>query len=432
METFLEFFSLSDPNVRFVVLGMVLLGACSGVVGCFTFLRKRALLGDAIAHSILPGVCLAFMLTGIKHPLMLLAGACLTGWLSLVFIDWITNNSRIKSDAAIGLTLSVFFGVGILLLTVIQHSGNAAQSGLDKFLLGKAASLIGSDVWIFGSLSLLLLLLTIAFFKEFSLISFDPDFAYATGLPVRFLEVVLASMTVLAVAIGIQGVGVVLMAALLITPATAARYWTDNLPLMVFLAAIFGALSGVGGAYVSYLQPNMPTGPWIVVVLTVIAIGSMLFAPKKGVVARYWLQRNNRLQMLEENILKLFFHLSEKQNPANPDFFQMRTVEELQQSRSFAITELKAGLNRLTKKESLKKVGNAWQLMPSGKQKAQRLIRIHRLWEVYLTQYLKIAPDHVHDDAEAIEHIITPELELELEKLLNYPKKDPHNSTIPY
>ena len=182
IESLIEFFSFTDANVRYVVFGMILLGISAGMVGSFTLLRKRALVGDAIAHSVLPGVCLAFMFWGTKNPLVLLIGAVCTGWLSLIVIDFITKNSRIKADAAIGLVLSVFFGIGILLLTSIQQSGNAAQSGLDKFLFGNAASLIGSDMYVFASMSILLIIVILAFFKEFTLVSFDLEFANAIGL----------------------------------------------------------------------------------------------------------------------------------------------------------------------------------------------------------------------------------------------------------
>lgn len=428
MQDFLEFISLSDPNVQFVVLGMVLLGICSAIVGCFTFLRKRALIGDAVAHAVLPGVCLAFIISGTKNPIFLLIGATITGWLSLVLIDWITAKSRIKADAAIGLVLSVFFGIGILLLTMIQHSGNAAQSGLDKFLFGKAASLVGDDLWVFSGLSILLITVILSFFKEFTLISFDTNFANAVGLPVRKLEIALATITVLAVSIGIQAVGVVLMAALLITPAIAARYWTDNLKLMVFLAAIFGALAGIGGAYVSYTAPSMPTGPWVVVVLSVIAIGSLIFAPKKGFVAKYYQERKNRLQMLEENILKIFFHLGEE----DKQLAIARSKTVLQKKRYIPNNQLATGLKRLQSKEWVEKNKSDFQLTTTGQEKAKNLVRTHRLWELYLTKHLHLPPDHVHEDAEAIEHIITPELAEELEKLLGHPTTDPHNSDIPY
>ena len=242
MNSTFQFLSFSDPNVLFVVLGTMLLGASSAIVGCFSFLRKRALVGDAIAHSILPGVCLAFMVSGSKNPLYLIIGAFITGWLSLLLIDGITRTTKLKSDTAIGIILSVFFGVGILLLTSIQHSGNASQAGLDKFLFGKAASLTKDDVYVFGTIAAILILVVILFYKEFKLISFNPDYAKVIGLPVRFLEFMLATITVLAVAVGIQAVGVVLMAALLITPASGARFWTDKLGVMILIATFFGAI----------------------------------------------------------------------------------------------------------------------------------------------------------------------------------------------
>jgi len=155
MEHLLDFLSLSDPNVRYVVLGSILLAASAAIVGTFTLLKKKALVGDAVAHSVLPGVCLAFILTGVKDPIYLIIGAFFTGWISLVLIDIITARSKIKEDTAIGLTLSVFFGIGILMLTVIQKSGNAAQSGLDHFLFGQAASLIGKDLMVFSSIALI-------------------------------------------------------------------------------------------------------------------------------------------------------------------------------------------------------------------------------------------------------------------------------------
>ena len=406
----------------------MILGASAAIVGCFSFLRKRALVGDAIAHSILPGVCLAFMLTGSKNPLYLIIGAFITGWLSLLLIDGITRTTKLKSDTAIGIILSVFFGVGILLLTSIQHSGNASQAGLDKFLFGKAASLTKDDVYVFGTIALILIAVVILFYKEFKLISFNPDYAKVIGLPVRFLEFMLATITVLAVAVGIQAVGVVLMAALLITPASGARFWTDKLSVMILIATAFGAISGFLGSYISYIAPAMPTGPWIVMCLSVLTIGSIWFAPKTGMLAKYKVQKDNQRKILIENVLKLFYHLGERGSGFNNE----RSVKDLLATRDLRTKELKRGLRLLKKENWLRKKGNNWLITQSGLNEAKRIIKLHRLWEMYLNQRLKLQPDHVHNDAEAIEHIITPELERQLEKELNYPTKDPHESIIPY
>ena len=428
LSSLLSFLSLSDPNVRFVVLGMVLLGASAGAVGCFTLLRKRALLGDAVAHAVLPGICVAFMLSGTKNIAVLMAGAVASGWLSLWAIDLITRRSRIKADTATGLVLSVFFGIGILLLTVIQRSGNASQSGLDKFLLGKAAAMTGTDVQLLAVVCALLLGTIAVFLRGFWLISFDPNFARAIGMPTRSLELLLATITVVDVAVGIQAVGVVLMAALLLTPAAAARYLTDRLVLMLFLAMSIGALSGVGGAYISYIAPAMPTGPWVVVVLSSIAALCVFFAPRKGLAARWWQHRRNRRQMLEENVLKIFYQLGEAKN----DFFAPRPIDALQQRRALPQQHLQQGLKRLVARDYIRQQPEGWVLTDTGKQNAQRLVRVHRLWEVYLSRYHHLAPDHVHDNADAVEHLISPDLEQQLETMLNYPQADPHNNPIPY
>ena len=428
MNSTFQFLSFTDPNVLFVVLGTMILGAAAAIVGCFSFLRKRALVGDAIAHSILPGICLAFMVSGNKNPFYLIIGAFVTGWLSLLLIDGITRTTKLKSDTAIGIILSIFFGIGILLLTSIQHSGNAAQAGLDKFLFGKAASLTKDDIYVFSSIAIILVMVVVLFYKEFKLISFNPDYAKVIGLPVRFLEFMLATITVLAVAVGIQAVGVVLMAALLITPASGARFWTDKLSIMILIATFFGAASGFLGSYISYIAPAMPTGPWIVMCLSLFTVGSIWFAPKTGMLSKFRVQKDNNRKILIENVLKLFYHLGEKTN----GFKKGRSITTLLETRDLRPKELQRGLKLLKQRNWVRMKDKNWVITESGLLEAKRIIKLHRLWEMYLNQRLKLQPDHVHNDAEAIEHIITPQLEKELEKELNYPTKDPHESIIPY
>ncbi len=425
----MDFFTFSDPNVRLVTLGAMLLGGSAAIVGCFTFVRKRALVGDAIAHSILPGVCLAFLLSGEKHPLILLSGAVLSGWISLLVMDFMVNRSKLKTDTAIGAVLSVFFGLGILMLTAIQQSGSGNQAGLDKFLFGKAASMTGQDVLTFGGVAAMLLLIVLAFYKEFKLVAFDADFARTIGLPVRLLEFILATITVLSVATGIQAVGVVLMAALLITPAAAARFWTDRISRMILLAALFGVASGLFGAFVSYTAPSMPTGPWIVMLLSAIALISIFMAPQRGILARTQLRHANRRKILTENILKAFYKLHEQQT----DEQQAYEFQQIQQQRAFQGWRLRLGLQRLRRRGLVKATDNHhWQLTPEGVAESRRVVRLHRLWELYLTRRMRMAPDHVHQTAEAIEHVITPEIERQLLEELDHPQLDPHQRQIPY
>jgi manganese/zinc/iron transport system permease protein len=217
------------------------------------------------------------------------------------------------------------------------------------------------------------------------------------------------------------------MSALLITPALAARMWTHSLRIMIALALVFGMISGYVGAFVSYTAPAMPTGPWIVVIATLLAGISMLFAPQRGLIAQ-WIERSkNRNKTLEENILKLFYQIGEKSG----EFRKPVLEEDLINYRAFSNQQLRRGLKLLLSKRLLSMNLHAWQLTEQGVIEAQRIVRLHRLWELYLQQYLNLDPDHVHDDAEAMEHVITPEIEAQLDELLGHPVIDPHNTLIP-
>lgn len=424
----LEFFTFPSVNVVYVVVGCIILAASAGVVGCFTFLRKRSLIGDALAHAALPGVCMAFLLTGTKDPLMILLGATVSCWLGALSIDWIVRNTRCKEDSALGIVLTVFFGVGILMLTYIQQTGAAAQAGLDKFLFGQAASMLQRDVWVISIVGTLMCLGVAIGYKELKLICFDPDFAAAIGLPRRTIEVLLATLIVLGVVIGLQAVGVVLMAALLVTPAAAARYWTDKLSMMIVISGIFGALSGFLGAYVSYLSPHMPTGPWMVVAVSALFLVSLLFAPIRGIVPRVLGYYRRRTKTAQENVLRTLYLLGEKVQ----QWDEFYTAGEILQYRNMSASFLARTLEQLKQADLITETTQGlFGLTESGMERGKRLTRLHRLWELYLTRKLEIAPDHVHDDAEEIEHIITPELEARLAAVLDNPEEDPHSRDIP-
>ncbi|MCU0488462.1 MAG: metal ABC transporter permease, partial [Anaerolineales bacterium] len=271
-----------DYTLRTVALGSALLGIVSGALGAFAVLRKQSLVGDAISHAALPGIVLAFWLTGSKAPLVLMLGAVSAGWLSTLLILRIVSATRIKYDSALGFNLSVFFGVGLMLLTFVQRQPNARQAGLDKFLFGQAATLLVEDVWAMALLGGLALGLLALFWKEFKLLSFDSEYATSQGFPVRGLDILLTSLIAAAIVIGLQAVGVVLMSAMLVAPAAAARQWTDRLGWMALLSGLLGALAGLTGALISSSVPGLSTGPTIVLVATTLVISSLLFAPNRG------------------------------------------------------------------------------------------------------------------------------------------------------
>lgn len=287
-----------DYTVRTVALGAAVIGIVAGALGSFAVLRRQSLVGDAMSHAALPGICIAYLITGQKENMVLLAGAAIAGWLATLAVLAIVRTSRVKFDSALGLVLSVFFGFGLMVLTYIQRQPEASQAGLDKFLFGQAATMIQDEVEgmaIVGGVALLILLL---FWKSFKLLSFDSDFGATIGYPMRLLDIVLTTLIVVAIVIGLQAVGVVLMSAMIVAPAAAARQWTNRLGVMVVLAAIFGAIAGVAGATISSSQRHLPTGPVIVVCISVIVIFSLLFAPRRGLIWAAIARRRKRDELM--------------------------------------------------------------------------------------------------------------------------------------
>ncbi len=294
-----EFFF--DYTLLTVAAGAATLGLMSGALGSFAVLRRQSLLGDAVAHAALPGIALAFLITGSRETWALTIGAAILGWVGALLVIAIRRTTRIKEDTALGLVLSVFFGFGLLLLTFIQKRPNSSQAGLDKFLFGQAATLLISDVWLIVALGAAAFAVIMIFWKEFKLLCFDADYGATLGLPMRLLDIALTTTLVIAIVAGLQTVGVILMSAMVVAPAAAARQWTNRLGVMVALAAAFGATAGIGGAIASSTAAGLPTGPMIVVCLSLIAAVSLLLAPARGIVWRALRERRNRAQFAAAN-----------------------------------------------------------------------------------------------------------------------------------
>lgn len=292
-----------DYTLRTVALGAATLGVVSGALGVYAVLRKQSLLGDAISHAALPGIVGAFLLTRSKEPLVFMLGAIVAGWVATILILRIIGSTRVKTDSALGFTLSVFFGLGLMLLTYVQRLPDARQAGLDRFLFGQAAALLERDVIAMAILGSVALLAMVVFWKEFKLLSFDPEFSASLGFPVRLLDIGLTTLLVVAIVTGLQAVGVVLMSAMVVAPAAAARQWTDRLGVMVGLSAFFGALAGVVGAVISSNVKHLSTGPTIVLSISTLVLVSILFAPNRGLVWNWARRQRNRQQLRLDAVL---------------------------------------------------------------------------------------------------------------------------------
>jgi manganese/zinc/iron transport system permease protein len=354
----------TDYTLRNVALGAAILGGVGGVLGSFATLRRQSLLGDVLAHAALPGICLAFLLSGSKVPLVLLVGGGLAGWAAALLMLTVLRYTRLPEDSALGVMLSSFFGFGIALLTFIQHSSDANQAGLDKFIFGQAATIVAADVVTMAVLGGLALALVALLYKEFKLLSFDPEYLSSLGYPTRGLGTLLTSLTVVAVMIGLQTVGVVLMAAMLIAPAAAARQWTDRLGKMVLLAAAFGASSGVIGAALSASRENLPTGPLVVLTASVVVVVSLFFAPLRGLVWQWVREARNHKRIRLERIL-LDAHVLHNHGELSPQTLALRRR-----------TSLPVALNELKQLEAqgwTKQENGRWLLAPAGHERAHRL-----------------------------------------------------------
>lgn len=306
-----EYFSLfwTDYTVRTITLGTAVLGALSGMLGSFAVLRKESLLGDAISHAALPGIAIAFLITGTKDMGILLLGAIVSGLTGAFLIRKIVTRTHLKTDTALGLILSVFFGFGMLLLTYIQKIPDSNQAGLDSYLFGQAATLVEDDVKLMSLITAISFFVLILFWKEFKILLFDPEYSHTIGIYTRFIDSLITFFIVIAIVIGLQTVGVVLMSALLLAPAAAARQWTNRLIGMVFLSGIFGAFSGVIGTAISATENNIPTGPVIVLIAGIFVLFSFLFSPR-GFIVKQLNYYKNRKKLKRIKTLQLMYDIA--------------------------------------------------------------------------------------------------------------------------
>lgn len=428
-DQFLRFVSLRDSGVRMVLGGSLLLGLGCGVLGSFMVVRKLALAGDALAHSVLPGVVLGFLFTLTKDPLHLFAGAVVAGMISMGAVTALRNTTKLKQDAVLGIVLSSFFAIGICLLTMVQSIPHADQAGLDHILFGQAAALGPADLtamaWSTGISIVLIALL----YPKFLVLSFDTAFAQSIGLPVRLLHQLLMLLLTFSVVVALQAVGVVLVSAMLITPAAAAYLITKRFHRMLIWAALFGMISGAFGALLSFLGNDLPTGPLMVLSASVIFAITFLFSPREGLVMKWRRNRQRSARIHRENLLKAVYHIHERENFSLDGV----TMLELAGIRRETIEQINQRVKKLEQRKLATRSADGGMLFltDAGMARAAQLVRNHRLWELYLTNAANYAPDHVHDDAERIEHVLGEPIVRELEKRLDFPELDPHGKPIP-
>ncbi len=363
---------LNDFSLQHVALGAALLGISSGILGSFTMLKQQSLLGDALSHAALPGIALGFIISGSRTLLPIMTGALISAAIAAVFISLIIKRSRIKTDAAMGITLSTFLAFGLVLLTIISHQNNAGQAGLNRFLFGQAASILPQDLYVMGAVCAFSILIVSILWKEYKIITFDPQFAASLGLPLFWLELTLTVLISLAIVVGLQMVGVVLMSAMLIAPAVAARQWVNTLEKMVLLSAAIAAFSGVVGAVISAGAKGLATGPLIVIIASIAIIISLLFAPNRGVVWRAIKVRKNNLILREKQVLVDLYKLANEHG--NPDYkIEYGMIKSFYRQNPDRLLKLLEEKAYLVAVEHMKEEGKHWALSKQGYQAAQEI-----------------------------------------------------------
>ncbi|MFN7844558.1 MAG: iron chelate uptake ABC transporter family permease subunit [Pirellula sp.] len=415
-----------DYNTRLVMISSTLLGIIAGVVGVYLLLRRKSLIADTICHAALPGLAASFLVQifmgGNGRSLFgLLVGAALSGGLSAVAVSVLGRVTKLKPDAILGIVLSVFFGVGMTLFSVIQQIPDQMGAGLETYILGKSASIINSDLQMIVAASLFVTGLVWLTRKELQILCFDPLFASASGWPAGMLDAMLLGAVLVVVIVGASVVGVILVVALMVTPPVAARFWTNRLSPTILISALIGGLSGIAGTLISLYGERLPTGPCIVLVATGCFVLSLFFGIEKGILWRYWTARKRRALSDVEHVLRSIYELLETRGTPPQQHGQIRSapvdLASLKQMRTWGKTRLSSVVRTLASKGwiTINPVGDVI-LTAGGIQESLKSVRRHRLLEIYFSNLAVLSPAALDRGADALEHDLDDDMLAALEQ----------------
>ncbi|MFZ0565377.1 MAG: iron chelate uptake ABC transporter family permease subunit [Chlamydiales bacterium] len=424
--TLFDFFI--DPILRAPTLGSMFMCMAAAIVGVLVFVRKQSLLGEALSHATYPGVTLAVLIGGIGSfdewiGLLIFTGAFLSSIAGFWLIRCLKCKLRVSEDSALCFVLTLFFGVGVTVASYTQFAYPHLFRQIQAYLYGQTATMIDLHIFIYGGLALLILLVIFLFYKEIFVLSFDAQFAQSIGINGRLIETAIVLLIGLSLVMAIRGIGLILTSAMLIAPAVSARQFTHSFKQLLFLSALLGLISAFCGNYLS-LRLGLPVGPIIVLVAGGFALYALLWAPERGLFVRGIRVASFRMQRIQENLLKSIWRLTEGGK-------YLTSFSEIMENQSCSKFYLRLLLFRLKRRGWVKRAWGGFALTVEGTQRGGQIVRLHRLWEVYLVNALGMGAQRVHSSAEEMEHILTPSLEKKLTELLNNPMQDPHHQPIP-
>lgn len=389
-----------DPLFILPLSAALLMAVSCSMVGVLLFVSRRLLVGEALSHAAYPGAVIAAAFSGSLSVMVLAALAALLG---KFLIEWLIKTRKTSVDAALCFVLSSFFGLGVLLASYMQMRSPAAYKQALVFLYGQVATMTERHVFVYALFTIVVLLALVLFFKELKVYSFDS--AFSIGLVPSWLPHLISILMALSIVISMRSVGVVLLSAMLVAPATAARQWSRRLLSMLIIAVFFGVVSALLGAYYS-MQYDLPTGPLIAIISSLLAVFSLIVAPHRGLLARFIQRERFAWKCRTENAMKALYKK------------ETLPMTKLQRSLALGILRMKGFIDKKG-------------LTAKGEAEALQIIRLHRLFELYLTEQVGLPKEQVHRIAEEAEHYITPDLEQEIDEELNFPEKDPHKQPIP-
>ncbi|MEZ4949262.1 MAG: iron chelate uptake ABC transporter family permease subunit [Saprospiraceae bacterium] len=395
----------------------LMVGLTCGVLGCFIVLRNMALIGDALSHAVLPGVVVAFMILG-YNILGFFVGSVLAGLLTAVGITWIQQNVKTKNDAAIGIVFTAMFSIGVMGISWISKN-EGVHLDLKDFLFGNVLGVSNQDLWLTLAISIYVLVSIVVFYRYLFVSTFQPTIAQTMGISVKVIHYFLMLLLSFVVVAALQTVGVILVVAMLITPASTALLISDRLHKVIFIAGLMGLLSAVLGLVLA-IYINTTPGPAMAVVSTILYLLAAFFSPKKGLLFRMLQKRKLRFRISQEDFMKEAYKL-EQHGQLN--------LSNLQTKLDFSKGKFQSVFLSLQQKNYFDK--KSLNLTEKGKDEALRLTRAHRLWETYLVQEMGLNEAQIHEDAERLEHLLPEEILNEVDRHLGFPKTDPHGSPIP-
>ena len=409
--------SLQEPWAFRALIASAMVGISCGVLGCFIVLRNMALIGDALSHAVLPGVFFAFLLFGYSV-IGFFIGSVLAGLLSALVITWIQQNVKAKNDAAIGIVFTAMFAIGVIGISHISKR-DGVHLDVKDFLFGNMLGVSNEDLYLTIGLTIYVLVNVFIFYRQLFVSTFQPVIAQTMGISVNLMHYFLMLLLSFVVVASLQTVGVILVVAMLITPASTALLLTDRLHKVVILSAIIGLISTVSGLLLAIVWNTTP-GPLMAVVAAVFFFVAAFLAPKRGLVFRYLKKRKLKHEINLEDVMKQSFRLQG---------MNQMTFENLQARLGFTRSKLNGLLSELRTRDYFD--NGQLKLTEKGSAVASRLTRAHRLWETYLVNEVGLQEGQIHDDAERLEHHLSEGILDEVDEKLGFPEKDPHGSPIP-